>query len=572
MDAPALSVLCGSYPLGASDAEVSSISSRVENLPTSTLVSAGVMVTTPPHADVLQTVTVIVLAPSPPPPTPPPPSPPPSPPLAGLSCVDAQPFGSGDPDDLSFSVTIPTTEYQYGPAISEYNSSALCPGSHFAPRGPYAFWLRIHTVLAGELTITTCDADSVVDTNIAVFRGSSCDRLEPIACNGDGDKDREACQWGYSKLTLLPSMAALGESYYIVVTSASYHGERPPQDYPPPQNAVRVNASYGLTPPPSPPPPSPPPSPPPYLPPPPSQPPLLPCHPVKMVTTTRLRADEISWTLDDYGSITSSVPNPLSDNGVYTQDVCVIPGEHEVVLLDEYGDGWSQGTDLRILQDDVLIAGPLTLGIDGDIGNGLNRTVAFVSDAGSPPPPPAPPIPPPSAPQPASPTSPPPRWPPPTDPPNAPGVTTVTSTEDLRLLLGTGQSRRGRRADAHEHSVSVRLPAGTHLKLGGSPITVSGQNLSIISDCGDNASYPTIDAELASRAFDVSNGGSLALQCVRVVNGAIAGRTQGVDMCGGCVRAQYGASLSLMGVYFTACSSLNPKEVACGKLSPILSP
>ena len=560
-----------SYPISASDVEVSSIESQLTAISTNTLTAAGVSVTTAPEVEPLQIATTVVLAPSPPPPSPPPPSPPPSPPLSGLSCVDAATFGSSDPAEASnFSIIIPTTEYLYGPALSAYNSSVYCPDTQFAPRGPYAFWLRIETVREGPLTLSTCDASSTVDTNIAVFRGSSCAQLEPIACNGDGEKNRDACQWGYSQVTLSPELAVRGESYFVVVTSASYHGVEPPQD-PPPQNAVRVSATYGVTPPPSPPPPSPPPSPPPITPPPPSLPPLIPCQPVQLETTTVLYADQVSWEVDPHGAQPTvySAPVPFANNQVYSQDACISPGPHELLLLDGYGAGWPLGTELRVLQGPLVIAGPFTLGTDGATGNGRNRTLTFVSEPGSPRPPPVPPNAPPSAPKPTSPSAPPPSSPPPSAPPNAPGVTTVTSVTALRSAIAAGgttvsgsNSNQTAGAQPAVAQARLQLPPRTLLQLGGVPIQVAEVSVIITGDCGDNATYPVIDAESLSRAFDVANG-TLTLTCVRVINGQIAGRGAfGGDARGGCVRAQVQASLVFTNVFFSACSSLNPFAVS----------
>jgi hypothetical protein len=133
-------------------------------------------------------------------------------------------------------------------------------------------------VLAGVLVIDTCDSSSSIDTNLAVFRGSSCGNLQLIACNGDGLKDRPRCQWGYSSVRINPQSARSGESYYIVVIDAIASATA---------GSVAVNANYGATPPPLPPPPSPPPLAPPAVPPPPSTPPSQPCNPIRIELTTK---------------------------------------------------------------------------------------------------------------------------------------------------------------------------------------------------------------------------------------------------------------------------------------------
>ena len=110
-------------------------------------------------------------------------------------------------------------------------------------------------------------------------------------------------------------------------------------------------------------------------------------------------------------------------------------------------------------------------------------------------------------------------------------------------------------------SVSLRLPAGTHIRLGGTPINISGVSVTIQSNCGDNTSYPVIDAELASNVFIVSASANLTLTCVRVINGVVSGK-RGGDLRGGCVVAEGSATLTLTAVFFSSCSAVNTLVVS----------
>ena len=302
------------------------------------------------------------------------------------------------------------------------------------------------------LTLSTCDLTSHMDTNIGVFRGS-CGTLEPVACNGDGVTDRSACQWGYSQLTFLPER---GVGDYFIVLSTTGHGVVSGSS----ADHIRLSALYTETPPPSPPPPSPPPpeAPPPV--PPPIAPPSLPCNPLSIITTTGLKASELSWLLDDW----FQSDGPYADQTVYQQSVCAVPGPHTMVLFDAWGDGWSGGS-LRIVQDGQEVLASVSVRADGIIDNGKNRTVVFNSLIAPPSPPPIPPSSPPDWPMPPSPPTPPPSTPPPNRPPNAPGITPVFTGAELKQYFQMANSQDHSSNDEGEGRRKLTSHTPLHLRL-----------------------------------------------------------------------------------------------------------
>ena len=88
-------------------------------------------------------------------------------------------------------------------------------------------------------------------------------------------------------------------------------------------------------------------------------------------------------------------------------------------------------------------------------------------------------------------------------PPIAPGLSTVSTTAELRAALATAGSR------------PVYLLPFVY-PLGGVPLNVSGFEATL-EGMGFGA---TIDAETMSRAIDVGNGGRLVLRRIEVINGA----------------------------------------------------
>lgn len=90
-----------------------------------------------------------------------------------LSPLDAcqQAISIGDPSaglEQSFSITIEASDAAPLEAFSAAN--ATCNGVHFSGSGPVV-WLSLADVRAGrELTLSTCDPSSELDTDLAVPR------------------------------------------------------------------------------------------------------------------------------------------------------------------------------------------------------------------------------------------------------------------------------------------------------------------------------------------------------------------------------------------------------------------
>ena len=187
-----------------------------------------------------------LLSPSPPPV----PSPPSSPPAPGSSCEAATSFG--DAPSNPFSLDIPSTAIGVGP--DNYVGS-LCPTSAFTGTGS-VYWLKLNDVRPGvALDLTACG----FDTDLSIFKGS-CDNLEMVACDGDGDSG--SCTVNYG--SFIDDFVPEAGTYYIVL--GGWNGAT---------GAATLTATYtaATTPVPSPPPPPPPsPSPPPQAAPPPSPP------------------------------------------------------------------------------------------------------------------------------------------------------------------------------------------------------------------------------------------------------------------------------------------------------------
>ena len=208
-----------------------------------------------------------------------------------------------------------------GTGPSMVASAQYCDGSGFDGTGT-ATWVELNVSLPGWLQLTTCDPASALDTDLAVFRGASCEDLVAIACSGDAQFDKPRCQSGYSEVRV-ELRGGINERYYAVVSG--YRGASGNVKL----NATRVKA---------------PPSPPPLLPPllPPSLPPspAPPCSFLVVKTETADFGSEVSWNIDG-GSAT--LDSTLPDNSVYSQTVCLEDGPHTLLLLDSGGDGWHGG-------------------------------------------------------------------------------------------------------------------------------------------------------------------------------------------------------------------------------------
>lgn len=254
--------------------------------------------------------------------------------------------------DSAFAVSV-----RSGTGPSAVASDALaeqyCPGSGFDGTGN-ATWIELNVSLPAWLQLTTCDSASTFDTDLAVFRGASCEDLVAVACSGDAALDKPRCQSGYSEVRV-ELREAVNERYYAVVSG--YRGASGNVKL----HATRVNV-----------PPSLPPTPPPWLPPLPPPSPAPPCALVIVRTETADFGSEVSWIIDG-GSATLDVTLP--DSRVYWQTVCLEDGPHTLQLLDSGGDGWHGGeVSMTRLGHELLRE---SLVNDGTVDNGAKKLVNF---------------------------------------------------------------------------------------------------------------------------------------------------------------------------------------------------
>jgi len=88
---------------------------------------------------------------------------------------------------------------------------SMCPGTYLNWSGSRDVWFHFTSDEDALLDISTCDADSF-DTSLVIYRGTSCNDLEQIACNGDGDSET-GCQFYWSRIGDLPVYA--GDELWI---------------------------------------------------------------------------------------------------------------------------------------------------------------------------------------------------------------------------------------------------------------------------------------------------------------------------------------------------------------------
>ena len=157
----------------------------------------------------------------------------------------------------------------------------------------------------------------------------------------------------------------------------------------------------------------------PSAPPPPDQPQQA-CVSLTVTTTTTSWSAEHGWMIDDgsqglFWSGNSSgsddyacIGSALCTQSPFTQEICLGIGHHMITLTDSWGDGWANGSHVKI---DRVDNGPGPIlemtAVPKPMSNvsGYERTETFYVSAPHPLPPPSPPLPPP--------------------PPNLPGARTI---------------------------------------------------------------------------------------------------------------------------------------------------
>lgn len=153
----------------------------------------------------------------------------------------------------------------------------------------------------------------------------------------------------------------------------------------------------------------------PSVPPPPNQPQQA-CVSLKITTTTAEWSREQAWIIDDgsqgknwtgsstgsddFACIGSIEPEPC-EQPPFTKEICLGIGNHTITLTDSWGDGWANGSHVKI---ERVNGGPdplpmVTLPAPDGTRSGSVRTKTFHVSLSSPPsPPPSPPRPPPDLP------------------------------------------------------------------------------------------------------------------------------------------------------------------------------
>jgi hypothetical protein len=124
---------------------------------------------------------------------------------------------------------------------------------------------------------------------------------------------------------------------------------------------------------------------PPMSPPPPPPSPAAPCTPLTMTTVTTIWANEQTWTID--GTISAG---PWDNDNTATDEACLEPGAHTIVLYDSWGDGWSAGSSVTIVETQ---SGATVIVAELEAGTSTGTFPFWVGDA-----PAAPPTPPPEPP------------------------------------------------------------------------------------------------------------------------------------------------------------------------------
>ena len=119
-----------------------------------------------------------------------------------LACTE-QSDGLGVNGSTGFNMSVNIILDADSPAAPFFFTDAAAQCPDFSGSGPVR-WLRLNDARPGQrLSLTTCDPDSPVDTDLAVFRGG-CDALQLVNCSGDAVKvDLSTCQRDHSELSFV---------------------------------------------------------------------------------------------------------------------------------------------------------------------------------------------------------------------------------------------------------------------------------------------------------------------------------------------------------------------------------
>ncbi len=98
-------------------------------------------------------------------------------------------------------------------------TDAQCAGTFLAWGNSADVWFRYVATQAGIVDFSTCLAGSY-DTSMAIYRGTSCNDITQIACNGDGAGE-SGCQQFYSRVAGVSASA--GDIFYIRI--GGYEGD-----------------------------------------------------------------------------------------------------------------------------------------------------------------------------------------------------------------------------------------------------------------------------------------------------------------------------------------------------------
>ena len=137
---------------------------------------------------------------------------------AGNACSTAIELSLGGSRGSLPTATLVNTSRQ-SPSSAIY---ASCPGAtYFSGSGPHA-WVKLIDVPDVPLIISTCDAYSDFDTDLVVWKGTGCNTLVNIACNGDVVPMSAGCQNYYSAVEVVPDADVLSGSHSLWVSVSGY--------------------------------------------------------------------------------------------------------------------------------------------------------------------------------------------------------------------------------------------------------------------------------------------------------------------------------------------------------------
>jgi hypothetical protein len=106
--------------------------------------------------------------------------------MAATATLGPNPFDTSQANDSGFGDPI----------------EAMCPDTYLNWNNSRDVWFHYVAQDDALLNISTCDATSF-DTSLVVYRGTSCNNLKQVACNGDGEGEQD-CQFYWSRISDLP--------------------------------------------------------------------------------------------------------------------------------------------------------------------------------------------------------------------------------------------------------------------------------------------------------------------------------------------------------------------------------